>query len=461
MNRLIYMAACGLMWLTSSAQTTFERSYTNFPGAVNPMGRSVIQTEDQGYVVCAPHTSENKNKFILLKISPSGDTVRTRQFDGYAGSVLPASDDGLVIAGDKDGQMMLMKTNAFFEEQWTTMTGQSSPYFHSLCQSSDSGFCFIGRKSGGYNMGNKLVITKTDKNGNSLWTKYFGEYFRDFDGRSIISIPDGGFVICGGYRPGPMTYSTIFLLKVNSQGDSVWMKTYTGSGEYSFGHMVMPNGDNGYMIAGYYDGPQELLLLNTNSMGEALWTRKYNCIYNSGVLSAVNVQAGGYMVAGTKASEVWKSKMCLIRVAQNGDTLWTREIGTMATEMAECIKQTGDQGYIVSGSLLYPPMQNTDIHLIKTDSLGSYFPVSVNEHKENQIRVFPNPATAAFTMEYDDPVDKLEIYDITGRSVGFSMSRSHEGPSYSITLGNHPRGIYLLKITSGKVVLVKRIMVEN
>ena len=465
MKRIIYFVLFGLMNIVASSQTTFERYYTNIFEAKNPLGRCVVQTEDQGYVVCSPFTIDNQEKFILMKITPSGDTVRKKLFDGYATSFLSTSDGGFVIAGDRNGQLIMMKTNAVFEEQWIKTMGQSTLSDHSVCQSNDSGFCAIGGKVINENMCQRLCIAKTDKNGDSLWTKYFGEYYRHFDGRSIISTSDSGFVICGSFRPAPGTYSSIFLLKLNSQGDSMWMKTYSGSQaySYSYGYVVLPNEENGYMITGFYSasGLEQLFLINTNSIGDTLWTRKYTCIYNSGVLSATKIMSGGYMVAGSEATEVWQTKVCLVRIAENGDTSWTKKVGTMTTEMSMSIKQTVDQGYIITGGSLYPPSQNSDIYLIKTDSIGNFYPLSVSEIKNNSLMLYPNPARKTFNLEFDDPVDKLEIFDIYGRSVFYSIVQSKEGSVYAITIDNVRQGIYLLKITGGNKIISKRVIMSN
>jgi len=458
MKRIIYLILFELIYLSASSQIPFERAYTNIFGAINSMGTCVIQTDDYGYVVCSPFSIDNQRKFLMMKTSPWGDTVSTRIFDGNATSFLSTSDGGFVIAGDRNGQLIMMKTNAVFEEHWIKTMGQSTLSDHSVCQSNDSGFCAIGGKVINENMGQRLCIAKTDKNGDSLWTKYFGEYYRDFDGRSVIATTDSGFLICGSFRPAPMTYSSIFLLKLNSLGDSLWMKTYSGSQEYSnsFGYVVLPNEENGCIITGFYDisyVPEQLFLINTNSIGDTLWTKKYNCIYNSNVLSATKILSGGYLVAGTKATEVWITKVCLIRLAENGDTLWTREAGSMPTEMSMSVKQTVDQGFIISGASLHPPSKNSDIYLLKTDSLGYFYPWSVNEIINNRIVLFPNPAKTTFNMEFGDPVDKLEIFDIYGRSVFYMIVQSKEGSGYEITIVNSRQGIYLLKITSGNTII--------
>jgi hypothetical protein len=54
MKRIIYLLLFGLLNIAASSQTSFERCYTNSFGATNPLGRCVVQTEDQSYVVCSP-----------------------------------------------------------------------------------------------------------------------------------------------------------------------------------------------------------------------------------------------------------------------------------------------------------------------------------------------------------------------------------------------------------------------
>jgi len=454
-----------LINLLALSQIAFEKFYSKLYGATNPMGRSVIQTEDHGYVVCSPFTNGNLRNFFMLKISPSGDTMKSKLFVGYATSTLLTSDNGFVIAGSKDGQMMLMKTNSNFEVQWTHLIGQCTFSQHSVCQSYDSGFCVIGDRSGGENMGRKLVIARTDKHGNTIWTKYLGDYYRDFAGRSIISTYDSGYLICGSYKPGPMTNARIFLLKLNHYGDSVWMKTYTtGNKEFSTGHVVVPSTDNGFLIAGYYNpiGTDQLFLIKTNSLGDTLWTKKYDCIYNSGFLSATTIKSGGYVVAGTAAStELWHSKVCLLRINEMGDTLWTKKIGTMTTEFAMSVKQTCDLGFIISGILSYPPSQNSDIYLIKTDSTGNYYPLSINDNRNIRIVIFPNPAKKTFNLEIGKPFNKLEIFDIYGKSVLYSIVYNKEESVYAITIENSRHGIYLLNIAIDNTIISKKVIMRN
>src|SRR4051812_43558357 len=62
---------------------------------------------------------------------------------------------------------------------------------HSVQQTSDQGYIFAGSLS--YN---SIYLVKTDINGDSLWTKSYGGIGYD-DSYSVSQTPDSGFIIAG------------------------------------------------------------------------------------------------------------------------------------------------------------------------------------------------------------------------------------------------------------------------
>src|SRR5437773_1481395 len=68
-----------------------------------------------------------------------------------------------------------------------------------------------------------------------------------------------------------------YLIKTNSLGDTLWTRTFGGSGEYQ-GNSVPQTSDSGYIITGGTSWPGyggDVYLIKTNSLGDAIWTQKY------------------------------------------------------------------------------------------------------------------------------------------------------------------------------------------
>lgn len=79
---------------------------------------------------------------------------------------------------------------------------------------------------------------------------------------------------------------------------------------------------------------------------------------------------GGYILAGNTGSFGIAADVYLIRINNDGDTLWTKTFGGNLAESGLYVWQTGDGGYIVSGSTYSFGAGNSDGYLIKTDSNG-------------------------------------------------------------------------------------------
>ncbi|WP_294286524.1 T9SS type A sorting domain-containing protein [uncultured Chryseobacterium sp.] len=101
-------------------------------------------------------------------------------------------------------------------------------------------------------------------------------------------------------------------------------------------------------------------LVKLNSGGEEVW-EKYFSGKNHDFLSAtVNTQEGGFMLAGTsfsgkgldkKEESRGGSDLWIIRINEFGDELWQKTIGTAADEEARAVIQTTDFGFLVAGNI--------------------------------------------------------------------------------------------------------------
>jgi hypothetical protein len=196
----------------------------------------------------------------------------------------------------------------------------------------DELFCVTHGSNGGYIMtgstwsndsnvgGNHgqadLWVVYTDNFGKINWTKCFGGTKGD-GGESIITVPDG--YIVAGYSAssdGNLSFNhggnhDAWILKLDIFGNLVWQKTYGGSADDIALSIVQTN-DGGYIFTGH-----------TNS--------------NDGDVGGLHNPSGGQ-------DDIW-----VVKINDTGMIEWQKCLGGSKEEQGLCIRQTADNGYIVSG----------------------------------------------------------------------------------------------------------------
>ncbi len=344
-------------------------------------GRAVVQTPDGGYVVVGSTTRfDGFDKAYILKTDANGDSLWARNIGTTeicsANSIELTIDGGFIIGGTSrttsgDNDFYLVKTdNNGFIEWYRLYGGTDSEGGYAAQLTSDSGYIMIGYTSSfgqGLPMGN-VYIVKTNASGDTIWTKTYGGVEPDV-GCSIRQTFDGGYIIAGYTSSFGSGQTDVWLLRTDSQGDTLWTKTY-GRRNYDFAADVDLAPDGGYIVAGTYappaGGPQDMWLIKTDANGAEDWSQQFGGDDYDRALSVQSLPDSGYVVAGWSASfgPSAEHSMYVVRTDANGDTLWTKLIGTVQPEEAWSIRQTADTGYIIAGWYFYFPIRY-EIVLVK------------------------------------------------------------------------------------------------
>jgi hypothetical protein len=301
--------------------------------------------------------------------------------EDFGWSVQQTTDGGYIVTGYTysfgagEGDVYLIKTDSLGDTLWTrTCGGSDREWGRSVQQTTDGGYIVVGStRSFGAGEGDVYLI-KTDSNGDTLWTRTYGGSDGGDGGGSVQQTTDEGYIVAGVTSSFGAGESDVYLIKTDSLGDTLWTRTYGGSGE-DCGRFVLQTKDGGYMVAGYtYSfgaGNRDVYLIKTDPTGDTLWTRTYG---GSGWDEGTSVQQttdGGYVVAGrTDSFGVGYWAVYLIKTDSNGDTLWTRTYGGSSGDVSNSVQQTTDGGYIVAGETNSFGAGEDDVYLIKTDSLG-------------------------------------------------------------------------------------------
>jgi hypothetical protein len=264
----------------ANGDTLWTRTYG---GVLADVGCSVQQTADSGYVIAGYTYSfgAGGRDAYLIKTDASGDTLWTKTYGDtlydLASSVQQTSDGGYVFTGFTgsrgvgDRQVYIVKTDASGDTVWTrAYGGPSMDEGDDVRLTDDGGYVVAGYTLSFGAGGRDFYLVKTDSNGDTLWTRTFGD--RDYDeSYSVQQTDDGGYVVAGYTASVVTTYMDVYLVKTDAGGDIVWTRTYSHTPGDDVGYSIQLTSDHGYVIAGYSDpyAPPfyDIYLIKTDSLG--------------------------------------------------------------------------------------------------------------------------------------------------------------------------------------------------
>ena len=148
-------------------------------------------------------------------------------------------------------------------------------------------------------------------------------------------------------------FSNIYLIKTDSLGDTLWTKTYGGSGSDS-AYAVLETSDNGYIVAGYTNsfgaGGFDVFLIHTDADGDTVWTQTYGTSGDEIGRDIDLTYDGGFVIAGyTDSYGAGLSDMWLIRANSTGEPLWTFPFGGEEYELGYAVIECSDGSFLMVG----------------------------------------------------------------------------------------------------------------
>lgn len=278
----------------------------------------------------------------IAKINSSGGIIWKKRFGGSSGdsgrSIIQTNDNGFLLLGDTsstDGDVSgsnggndiwVLKLDSSGAIDWKDCFGGSGDEFgYSVQQTLDNGYIIAGKTasnngdvSGTHDTywGDMWVI-KLDFDGNLDWQKTLGGSYEDC-ALSISQTTDNGYIVAGytnssdGDVTGKHSYQDIWIVKLSSSGAIEWQKALGGSSEESASSVIQTS-DGSYLIAGTTlsdDGDvtgkhngSDLWLIKLDPSGMIKWEGCFGGSKNDGASSIEQTADGGYIVSGYSYSD--------------------------------------------------------------------------------------------------------------------------------------------------------------
>ncbi|MEN2984546.1 MAG: hypothetical protein ABDH25_05930, partial [Dictyoglomaceae bacterium] len=218
-----------------------------------------------------------------------------------------------------------------------------------------------------------FYLVKIDKWGNVLgeWFHY-GE--RDDNAQCVIETSDGGLLVLGeSYSYATGISKDLYVVKLDKKGNIVWAKNFGGM-DMDGGRSVIEDSEGNYVLVGWTRsfgaGNSDFYIIKLSPNGELLWSKTWggknfdeaNCILES--------EDGNYLITGYTLSFGSGGKdVALIKIDKNGNLVWYRTYGGAKDDSASAIIKTIDGDYLLVGST-FSYGSKGNIYVLKVNSVG-------------------------------------------------------------------------------------------
>jgi hypothetical protein len=266
--------------------------------------------------------------------------------------------------------------------QWQkTFGGTDYDVAWSICQTFEGGYVVVGRSDsndgditdsrGEYD----YWVVKLNENGVQEWQKSLGGTSFDW-AYSIEQTTDSGYILAGtsSSSDGDITNNVFggdyWVVKLDEAGLIEWEKSLGGSGN-DIAHSIKQTLDGGYIVAGESNSDSgditghhgdmttnDYWVVKLDESGTIEWQKSLGGINHDLAFSIEQTLDSGYIVAGISESSdgdvtfnhgFENSDFWIVKLDGNGTLEWEKSFGGTDNDLARCVKQTSDGGYIVVG----------------------------------------------------------------------------------------------------------------
>ncbi len=388
MKTIALFIISGMSFLGYSQNIYFSNSYGNNG---YDYGRDIKQDVDTGYIATgssSSFSSENADAF-LLKIDSVGNFKWSYNYGGsgsdWGESVVVTHDSSYALAGFSNSSgsggfdFYLVRTANDGVPLWEKYYGGSDwDKAYDLIQMPDSGFVMVGETYSYGNGNNDIYIVRTDKAGDTLWTRTFGGTEADY-ANAVVADGDS-LVIAGGTESFGNGMSDGIVLKYHMDGTFGWFKT-AGQTKEDYFTGITQHSDNNYYMSGtrdyhHHDGcdcgqdfwiykmsTNGAEIVDTTFSGEQigydvaydLVTDDNNKTYYAGTTTSWNAIDGLYQgfLGKLGGSFGWNS--------------YVNVFGVQGDDYMRAIDNTYDEGTVAIGNLSHGASGGANVMIVKTD----------------------------------------------------------------------------------------------
>jgi hypothetical protein len=241
----------------------------------------------------------------------------------------------------------------------------------------DTTYVIGGITDSGGGSSTDFLLFKVDSVGDLIWRKQYGGDGPDGAKAVVKALDNGGYFLTGYKNDIDSTGYNIWLLKTDANGDTLWSKTFGGM-DWDFAHSLTTLADSTYVLAGetysFGNGQRDVYLIRFDANGDTLWTRTFGGSNDDAAKYIFTDRNNNLVVVGnTKSYGAGNSDVYVIHLDANGDSLWTKTLGTPDDDFGYSVDMYVDtvlfeMDFVVGYTSYYAPDLGQNTYLVRMDS---------------------------------------------------------------------------------------------
>jgi hypothetical protein len=403
---------------------------------------SCIALDGQGNIYVAGYTTkaDSSSDYLTVKYNPNGDTLWTRAYNGpgdgddFPSEIAVDGQGNVYITGESEGSSTdvdwaTIKYNSSGVEQWVARQNGTADLYDAgwgIAVDSSENVYVTGQIENSASNSDILTV-KYNSNGDTLWTRTYNGPANGADCGNAIALDVLGNIYITAESDGSGSEHDYVTIKYSGSGTQQWVSRYNGpgNGEDFAVAIALDNQGNSY-ITGLSTGNGynfDYATIKYNSNGDTVWVRRYDGLGNGDDRAwsiAVDGQGDVYITGDSYYGDSVLEDYVTIKYSASGIQQWLASYdGTINSHdyAARVLVDSADNVYVTGST---DDTVHYDYGTIKYVQLTSMEErTALPLVKTNDFEIYPNPAKSYFAIHIPQSADhsSLKIFDVSGKLI--------------------------------------------